>query len=58
MKLNNKGWGMITFLFIVGMLFLVILLIAFLANEYDDGLPSSSGHIHLGIIEKEKNLEI
>ena len=49
---------MITFLFIVGMLFLVILLIAFLANEYDDGLPSSSGHIHLGIIEKEKNLEI
>jgi hypothetical protein len=41
MKLNNKGWGMITFIIIIGLLFLVILLIAALANEYDDGLPSS-----------------
>lgn len=42
MRLNNKGWGMITFVIIIGLLFLVILLIASLANEYDNGLPSSS----------------
>lgn len=41
-KIDNKGWGMGTFLIIVGLLFCVILLIAFLANQYDNRLPSSS----------------
>lgn len=35
---------MMSFIAIIGLLFLVILLIAFLANEYDNGLPSSSRH--------------
>ena len=46
-----------TFIIIIGLLFLVILLIAALANEYDDGLPSSSRRRQLDIIYKEKNLE-
>lgn len=33
---------MTLFLAIIGLLFLLILLIALLANEYDNGLPSSS----------------
>lgn len=49
-KLNNSGWGMISFLIIIGLLFLVILLIAMLANQYDDGLPTSSKRIESGYI--------
>ena len=41
MKLNNKGWGMITFLIIIGLLFFLLLLIALLANDFNNGLPSS-----------------
>ena len=49
-KLNNKGWGMVSFLIIIGLLFLVILLIAMLANEYGDGFPTSSRSITSGFI--------
>ena len=55
MKLNQNGWGMATFLVIVGLLFFLILLIALLANDYDNGLPSSSRN-QITIV-KEKNLD-
>lgn len=37
-KLNNKGWGMITFLILISLLFCSILLVAYLANQYDPEL--------------------
>ena len=49
---------MITFVIIIGLLFLVILLIAALVNDYDDGLPLSSRKRSIEIcVNKEKNLE-
>lgn len=36
MKLNNKGWGLVTFLIFLGMFFLTLLLLAFLINRYND----------------------
>jgi hypothetical protein len=52
-RLNNRGWGMTSFLIIIGLLFFLILLIALMANEYDNGLPSSR-RSELGI---KQNLE-
>jgi len=52
MKLNNKGWGMISFLIIIGILFFLILLITLMANEFDNGLPSSRRR-QLEIINKQ-----
>ena len=43
---------MMTFIIIIGLLFLVILLIAALANEYDDGLPRSSRRQLVEILNK------
>ena len=40
-NLNNKGWGLIIFLILIGLLFLALLVVALLANQYDGGLPSS-----------------
>ncbi|MBR1385831.1 MAG: hypothetical protein IJ568_03255 [Bacilli bacterium] len=40
-KLNNNGWGLIIFLILIGLLFLALLVVALLANQYDGGLPSS-----------------
>ena len=42
MKLNNKGWGMFPFLVIVALLFFVLILVALMANEFDNDFPSSS----------------
>lgn len=37
-KLNNRGWGLITFLILISLLFLAILLAAYFANQYDQEL--------------------
>lgn len=58
MKLNNKGWGMITFIIIIGMLLGVILLISFLVNNFDDELPSASRKISINNIEINKNIGV
>ena len=42
MKLNNKGWGLFSFLIIVGILFLILILVALMANDFDNDFPSSS----------------
>ena len=52
MRLNNRGWGMMTFIAIVGLLFLLILMIAFLANELNNGLPTSRKNKELDIVIK------
>lgn len=52
MRLNNRGWGMMTFIAIVGLLFLLILMIAFLANEFNNGLPTSRKNKELDIVIK------
>jgi len=57
MKLNNRGWGMMTFLIIIGLLFLVLLLIVFLVNQYDDDLPRASRR-NINYFEINKNLEV
>ncbi len=41
-KLNDKGWGFIPFLCILLLLSLVILLIAYLVNEFNENFPNSS----------------
>lgn len=41
-RLNNCGWGMGSFILILLLLFCAILLVASMANEYDNRLPSSS----------------
>ena len=41
-KLNENGWGLIVFLVLLGILFLTLLVISYLANQYGDGLPSST----------------
>lgn len=41
-RLNNFGWGMGSFILILLLLFCAILLVASMANEYDNRLPSSS----------------
>jgi hypothetical protein len=38
-KLNNKGWGFIPFLLILCLLFLVLLFISYLVNEFDENFP-------------------
>ena len=42
LKLNDKGWGFIPFLCILLLLSLVILLIAYLVNEFNENFPNSS----------------
>ena len=56
MKLNNKGWGMMSFIIIIGLLFLVLLLIAFLVNQYDDDLPRASRR-NIDYFETNKNID-
>ena len=56
MKLNNKGWGMMTFIIIIGLLLFVLLFIALLVNDFDDGLPSASKR-NINLVEN-KNLGI
>lgn len=48
---------MITFLIIIGLLFLLLLLIALLVNDFDDGLPSSRRR-QISYIEEQKNLDL
>ena len=40
-KLNEHGWGMMVFLVLLGLLFLTLLIVSYLANQFGDGLPSS-----------------
>ena len=40
-KLNENGWGMMIFLVLLGILFLTLLVVSYLANQFGDGLPSS-----------------
>lgn len=40
-KLNNKGWGMITFLILISLLFCALLLVAYLANQYGVGIANN-----------------
>jgi len=42
MKLNNRGWGMFSFLILIGILFFLLILIAHMANEFDNEFPKSS----------------
>jgi hypothetical protein len=58
MKLNNKGWGMMTFIIIIAMLLGVILLISFLVNNFDDELPSASRRVNINYIEINKNIGV
>lgn len=43
-KLNNKGWGMITFIILIGLLLFAILLISYLVNQIG-GLPLSASRV-------------
>lgn len=41
-KLNNRGWGLLPFLIIIAILFCTLLVVAYLAGQYGNGLPSST----------------
>ncbi len=41
-KLNEKGWGMITFVVLISLLFFAIILISLLVNKIGGSLPLSS----------------
>ena len=38
-KLNNKGWGVLTFVILLGLLLLALLIAAHLINELGGSLP-------------------
>ena len=42
MKLNDKGWGIVTFLMFLCMFFVFLLLIVCLINKYNDRLKYES----------------
>ena len=58
MKLNNKGWGMMTFIIIITLLLGVILLISLLVNDFDEDLPSASRRADFNYIEVNKNIGV
>lgn len=41
-KLNNKGWGLATFVTILAVLFLALLVVVFLVNYFDTGLRNKN----------------
>lgn len=40
MRLNNKGWGFVTFLFFIGLFLLALLMIIFTVNDMEDDYSS------------------
>lgn len=53
LKLNEKGWGLTTFVSIIGVLFVALLVVVFLVNFYDTGLSKKgSGNIIMDQEEK------
>ena len=51
MKLNNKGWGLVTFLMFLLMFFMFLLVIAILCNRLNARFDSNNTYI-MNLIEK------